>query len=151
MATRARTRSTANLNAEKSTSNTPDKATRSRTSRTKDGEVGNDMDVEKENKGNPGRGKAKVQPKVKAKSKTKDESYCLCRQPDDGSPMVHCSQCKEWYHFRCVNLDQNDADDIRVYVCPPCIEKTGQRTVSECLWSLSCSLLRNLLFTSYNM
>lgn len=22
--------------------------------------------------------------------------YCSCRQPDDGSPMILCSECKEW-------------------------------------------------------
>ena len=30
--------------------------------------------------------------------------YCICRQGNDGSPMICCSHCGEWYHFRCVGL-----------------------------------------------
>lgn len=22
--------------------------------------------------------------------------YCVCKQPDDGTPMVNCSECKNW-------------------------------------------------------
>ncbi|KAJ3526469.1 hypothetical protein NM688_g8259 [Phlebia brevispora] len=57
--------------------------------------------------------------------------YCSCKQPDDGSPMILCSECKEWYHFRCLNLDERDAEDIRLFVCPSCHDKTGLRSVSE--------------------
>ena len=60
------------------------------------------------------------------------KTYCLCKKPDDGSPMIHCSACKEWcvvvtlpstllvyssffarYHFRCVELSERDAEEIR--------------------------------------
>ena len=100
------------------------------------------------------------------------KTYCLCKKVDDGSPMIHCSSCKDWcvpsslhpvatsrfandlcrrYHFRCVDLSERDAEEIREsspillqhlaqahsvfdsesYVCPPCHEKTGARTLSE--------------------
>ena len=50
---------------------------------------------EKENvKMNGSSGKAKV---ARKGSKT----YCLCKKPDDGSPMIHCSQCKDWYVSTC--------------------------------------------------
>ena len=31
--------------------------------------------------------------------------YCYCRCVDDGAPMVHCDneECKEWFHFSCIN------------------------------------------------
>ncbi|KAI5999330.1 hypothetical protein F5J12DRAFT_724472 [Pisolithus orientalis] len=57
--------------------------------------------------------------------------YCLCDQPDDGSPMVCCSLCNEWYHFRCVNLGLEDASELEVYVCPTCHTKTGRRSISD--------------------
>ena len=28
--------------------------------------------------------------------------YCHCRLPDDGSEMVCCDTCQEWFHTRCV-------------------------------------------------
>ncbi|RPD64235.1 hypothetical protein L227DRAFT_571804 [Lentinus tigrinus ALCF2SS1-6] len=45
--------------------------------------------------------------------------------------MIHCSTCKDWYHFRCVELSERDAEDIRRYVCPSCHQKTGERTIKE--------------------
>ena len=105
---------------------------------------------------------------VRAKSKRK--VYCTCRQPDDGMPMISCSECDEWYvlslnrsvftyrtqvfsryHFTCVDLSENDAEDISeslhaparfrhnspcvsgLYICPSCHQKTGLCTVSKYL------------------
>ena len=31
--------------------------------------------------------------------------YCVCHLPDDGSQMVQCSNCFEWYHVKCVVTD----------------------------------------------
>ncbi|KAJ3824385.1 hypothetical protein EV361DRAFT_927257 [Lentinula raphanica] len=58
-----------------------------------------------------------------------DKVYCTCRKGDDGTPMIHCSQCNDWLHFSCVSLDETDAEDISVYVCPTCSEKTGLHTL----------------------
>lgn len=30
--------------------------------------------------------------------------FCICRLPDDGSTMIQCTQCHEWYHQACVNV-----------------------------------------------
>ncbi|KAJ6581496.1 hypothetical protein B0H19DRAFT_508856 [Mycena capillaripes] len=38
-----------------------------------------------------------IKPK-RAKSST-PAVYCLCRKGDDGSPMVNCGECDEWYVF----------------------------------------------------
>ncbi|PIL25119.1 transcription factor [Ganoderma sinense ZZ0214-1] len=59
------------------------------------------------------------------------KTYCLCKKADDGSPMIHCSTCKDWYHFRCVDLSERDAEEIQSYVCPACHEKTGARIIKE--------------------
>ena len=42
------------------------------------------------------------------------EQFCSCRMPEM-SPMVECSQCRQWYHTDCVNvpkiaLDETDVD-----------------------------------------
>lgn len=30
--------------------------------------------------------------------------YCLCRGPNDGTFMVECDECEQWFHGECVNL-----------------------------------------------
>ena len=46
--------------------------------------------------------------------------FCSCRMPKM-SPMVECSQCRQWYHTDCVNvpkvaLDETDVD----WICYNC-------------------------------
>ncbi|KZT20099.1 hypothetical protein NEOLEDRAFT_1141182 [Neolentinus lepideus HHB14362 ss-1] len=85
-----------------------------------------ETDTEKENaKVVKGKGRKKA-----ARGKSK-KVYCMCKGPDDGTPMVACGECEEWYHFRCVNLDESDADDLLAYICPSCQEQTGRRSVME--------------------
>ncbi len=48
------------------------------------------------------------------------DTFCLCNRPDDGSFMIQCDHCKEWYHGRCVNLTDTDAGTIDTYTCPQC-------------------------------
>jgi hypothetical protein len=47
----------------------------------------------KENKAVGSRGKGKTQRKTRAAAK---KHYCVCKKPDDGTPMVNCSECKDW-------------------------------------------------------
>ncbi|KAF4593002.1 hypothetical protein EYR38_008709 [Pleurotus pulmonarius] len=65
------------------------------------------------------------------KTKSKGKAICTCRGQDDGTPMIECSRCGEWYHFTCIQLSENDAEDIRIYICPPCTEKTSERTIMD--------------------
>jgi hypothetical protein len=51
-------------------------------------------------------------PTVCAKESSSDDAipaasevYCYCRQGDDGSPMVSCDSCEEWFHCGCVGYD----------------------------------------------
>ncbi|TBU36508.1 hypothetical protein BD309DRAFT_1013470 [Dichomitus squalens] len=77
--------------------------------------------------------------------------YCLCKKPDDGSPMIHCSSCKDWYHFRCVELSETDAEEIQHYVCPSCHEKTGARTIISSIsvsWLSHCMIVPSVRTSS---
>ncbi|CAI4048560.1 hypothetical protein SKDZ_13G3020 [Saccharomyces kudriavzevii ZP591] len=54
-----------------------------------------------------------------AKFQTK---YCFCRKVEEGSAMVECELCKEWYHVDCINEGKwVPPDDVNVlFVCPIC-------------------------------
>lgn len=54
-------------------------------------------DIEKENRSRTARSRSKAQAKPTNDPRhAKNDTYCLCNQPDDGSPMVCCSECHEW-------------------------------------------------------
>ena len=36
------------------------------------------------------------------------EVYCDCRMPDDGSEMVMCEGCQQWFHCNCVRYAGED-------------------------------------------
>ena len=50
--------------------------------------------------------------------------YCVCREPDDGTRMVGCNGCGEWYHIRCIELTERDVQDMNKrkeeYYCEQC-------------------------------
>jgi hypothetical protein len=37
------------------------------------------------------------------------KQYCWCRGADDGSPMVQCDGCDEWFHSSCMGLTKQKA------------------------------------------
>ena len=52
-----------------------------------------------------------------------DEYICpQCDKPDNGTPMIGCDKCDQWYHWQCVgiNIPPKDEDS---WFCPQCIEK----------------------------
>jgi hypothetical protein len=58
------------------------------------------------------------------------EAHCLCREGDDGSAMVCCDSCEQWFHTRCVGIRRKkDLDALDAYVCMRCAQKRGQRYV----------------------
>ncbi|KAF5383828.1 hypothetical protein D9615_003631 [Tricholomella constricta] len=69
-------------------------------------------------------------PSGKKRSMPSAPVYCTCKTGDDGTPMVRCGECKIWYHFRCVNLKEEDAEDINIYICPSCVATSGRRTTT---------------------
>lgn len=49
--------------------------------------------------------------------------YCLCHQPNkDSKMMVQCDFCDCWFHPRCVDLDEDEAEHISTWNCPRCID-----------------------------
>ncbi|CAK9295354.1 unnamed protein product [Gordionus sp. m RMFG-2023] len=50
-----------------------------------------------------------------------DQIYCICRKSYDGSSfMIECDSCKEWFHGRCVEIDEAQAAVMDNYICPNC-------------------------------
>ena len=49
-----------------------------------------------------------------------EKLYCICRLADDHTRMIQCDSCEEWFHFRCVGLDESSLDDNFEYVCSKC-------------------------------
>jgi hypothetical protein len=57
--------------------------------------------------------------------------YCVCRNVDNGSFMIECGRCKDWYdisltcsrfHGYCIGVDEKAVEDIETYFCPECSE-----------------------------
>ena len=44
--------------------------------------------------------------------------FCVCRLTDDGSQMVQCHNCLEWFHTKCVQVPR-DKSDIP-WLCASC-------------------------------
>lgn len=60
------------------------------------------------------RGKATVQHSEKV------SIYCVCRLPDNGSRMVECCKCKEWYHTPCVKIPKTVINSHKPWNCGRC-------------------------------
>jgi len=59
--------------------------------------------------------------KRRKKRTKKGPVYCLCRKPySTRSPMIACDTCDEWYHLKCVDMSQEDADALETYKCDRC-------------------------------
>jgi hypothetical protein len=43
--------------------------------------------------------------KVTAARTEKIPVFCVCRLPDDGSQMIKCNSCNEWFHQSCIHID----------------------------------------------
>lgn len=56
--------------------------------------------------------------------------YCICRQPDDGSFMIACGKCDEWFHGRCVNIYEDMPAAHSSFICPACLGNLSNRTPS---------------------
>lgn len=55
--------------------------------------------------------------------------YCICRKPDNGTFMIGCDgTCDDWYHGKCVGVEERDKNLIDKYVCPNCIKKGAGKT-----------------------
>ena len=46
--------------------------------------------------------------------------YCICRKPQNQQPMISCDYCPEWYHYDCVGLTREVANNLKEYKCEAC-------------------------------
>ncbi|KAI0778144.1 hypothetical protein BD413DRAFT_600957 [Trametes elegans] len=52
-----------------------------------------------------------------------DKLYCICKtRYDEDKVMIACDRCDEWYHTRCLNMNDLEVDLIDQFVCPICIK-----------------------------
>ena len=42
-------------------------------------------------------------------STTNPNQYCICRGPSDGSFMIQCNECMEWFHNVCIDINSAKA------------------------------------------
>ncbi|KAG6919512.1 hypothetical protein DXG01_005102 [Tephrocybe rancida] len=49
--------------------------------------------------------------------------FCHCKRGDDGTPMVQCGECRTWYHFSCIELKEEEAEDIMTWEGEEALEK----------------------------
>lgn len=58
-----------------------------------------------------------------------EKIFCICRRKnsdsEDDDMMIECDICKDWLHFKCVNINQRISIDIETYVCPRCVSDTN--------------------------
>ena len=91
--------------------------------------------VVKRGRGRPAKNPAAVEAKKRGRkpnAKPEDEAeeeegdkvwICPgCSQPDDGSPMIGCDNCDEWYHWPCVGI-KREPDPDKEWFCPRCAKK----------------------------
>ncbi|MBN3302825.1 TAF3 factor, partial [Amia calva] len=45
-----------------------------------------------------------------------------CNKPDDGSPMIGCDDCDDWYHWPCVGITAAPPEEVQWY-CTKCANK----------------------------
>ncbi|KAK3621989.1 COMPASS (complex proteins associated with Set1p) component [Elasticomyces elasticus] len=61
--------------------------------------------------------------------------YCICRKPDNGTFMIGCDgTCDDWYHGKCVGIEERDKNLIDKYLCPSCTKAGKGRTT----WKRMC-------------
>lgn len=66
-----------------------------------------------------------------------NEQFCICRGPDDHTWMIACDGgCDDWFHGRCVEMDEKDGKLIDKYICPNCTSAGRGHT----LWKPMCRL-----------
>lgn len=64
-----------------------------------------------------------------------DDLYCLCRRPDTGTFMIGCDgPCDDWFHGKCVGIEERDKNLIDKFMCPRCTEAGIGRTT----WKRIC-------------
>ena len=61
---------------------------------------------------------------VKAKidlEKIGEQRYCFCNKPYDGSRMVQCDSCLDWFHTKCVGIKWKQITANNEFLCTNCL------------------------------
>jgi COMPASS component SPP1 len=62
-----------------------------------------------------------------------NELFCICRKPDNHTWMIACDGgCEDWFHGKCVDMKQADADLIDKYICKSTIAFSSARVDVLC-------------------
>lgn len=80
---------------------------------------------------------AEAREKSEAGDENEDENevFCICRKGDNHTWMIGCDGgCEDWFHGKCVNIQERDGDLIDKYICPAC-EDRGQ---GQTTWKRMC-------------
>lgn len=65
-----------------------------------------------------------------------NELFCICRKPDDHTWMIACDGlCQDWFHGRCVGMDEKDGNLIDKYICKPSLQSSMGKTNDLCFRS----------------
>lgn len=66
-----------------------------------------------------------------------EELFCICRKPDYGGElMISCDNCDEWFHFKCMKLNEDHSKLIAKFYCKFCRWKG----ISSTKWKRKCRL-----------
>lgn len=49
-----------------------------------------------------------------------EELYCICRKPDNGTLMISCDGCEEWFHTRCMKIESLHLGLLDKFYCKFC-------------------------------
>ncbi|WPG98433.1 Hypothetical protein R9X50_00122300 [Acrodontium crateriforme] len=90
-----------------STKSTPANSSPARSSRSDSADPDDDVDDDDEGDG----------------SEDDGGTYCICRKSDTGTFMIGCDgTCDDWFHGKCVGIQERDKGLIDKYLCPNCTE-----------------------------
>lgn len=59
---------------------------------------------------------------IKREEDEYNQTHCICHKPyrfDEGG-MIQCQCCLVWFHFKCLNLNMEEANSLECYFCDPC-------------------------------
>ncbi|XJO78715.1 hypothetical protein BDV3_003113 [Batrachochytrium dendrobatidis] len=51
---------------------------------------------------------------------TGERIYCICQDEDNGSLMLQCDWCEDWFHGVCLGLTDKQVDSLSTYCCADC-------------------------------
>ena len=78
-----------------------------------------------ENLKEPPKKRRKIKKEEQSEKSDAEPVHCVCRRPDrEDEFMIQCDRCEEWYHGKCIGVEQEDAAEIDDYQCFLCCGKS---------------------------